>query len=243
MDENNEALNPQDEGNIPAEPPADETKPTEATVEPTEEPTGEADKETEAEGKRSASARIRELNAEKKEFKEKYESLSDQMAKLTGVSPESSQTPQQPPMQTEGTVTPEQYEQDVLRKADYLVQLRIKQQTNIDRVNREANDLTSSYKQLDPNHENFDKELSESISEAALSYVKANPTGSVKRFVDNLMKPYLRSISKEVGEAEEHLARQVSEAALKPTLVAAKEKQVEEMSIKELEDRLGVTQA
>lgn len=209
------------------------------------EPTGE-EKAVEAkdEGvKKDANQRIRELVKEKNEAKRKAESLAEQMAKLTdSMSAGNDYTPQPvAPVseQEDSTITREQYELDVMRKADALVQLRLKQQETIARVNRESAEAIAKYRQLDPDAEEFDAELSESIAEATLSYVKTNPTEGVKKFVDKLMKPYMRSLEKEVGKVTENVAKQVSEAALRPTSHREVERKPEDLSLSELEKRLG----
>ena len=56
------------------------------------------------------------------------------------------------------------------------------------------------------------------------------------------MKPYRRSLDREVGQAEEKIAKQVSQAALRPTTVKAEEKRAEDKTIEELESELGLYQ-
>jgi len=98
-----------------------------------------------------------------------------------------------------------------------------------------------TYSQLDPDSDNFDQELSDVITEATEAYVKANPyTASVKKFVAKLMKPYKGAVEKEVGQASEQIAKQASQAALRPTSVRKPEKSAAEKSIAELEDELGL---
>ena len=100
------------------------------------------------------------------------------------------------------------------------------------------------YPELDPESDSFDKELSESVTEATLAYVKSEPyTASPKKFVDKMMKPYRRAVTKEVGKASENIARQVSQAAQRPTSVSTGGKKSDnELSIKELEDKYGIVQ-
>jgi len=55
-----------------------------------------------------------------------------------------------------------------------------------------------------------------------------------------MMKPYLRSVTKEVGKVSENLAKQVSQAATRPTSVSTSGgKSNKDKSIKELEAELG----
>jgi hypothetical protein len=188
---------------------------------------------------KTANARIRELNAKAKAAEEKSKSLSEQIAELTrSVEPGATQyTPQIQP----GTeVSREQYENDVAQRADALVQLRMKQKEVLDNVNNESREAVKTYPQLDPSSEEFDKELSESISTATMAMISRTPTASVKKFVSSLMKPYLRSVGREVGKAQGEMAKQVTQTALRPTTVKAKEKTSKEMTTKELEEKLGI---
>ena len=141
-------------------------------------------------------------------------------------------------------ISPEQYQNDVLRAADGLVTLRIKQSEAVNRINTEASEVLRAYPELDPDSDSFDKELSDSITEAVDAQVKVSPyTTSVKRVVDNMMKPYRRAVNKQVGKETENIARQVSQSALRPTSVKQPEKRVEDMSPRELEAELGIVQS
>lgn len=245
-DKNEEALKA-DESQIEVESPTTEELPvnTEAeTVAPesTEEVVAEApvEEKTEGESRKTANSRIRELVAEKKEAEKqaqeeraKAESLADQLGKFT--------TPQlptyQPPQDiADGEVTVD----EVLRKADALTQIRIAQMQNLNRVNNEAIEAIREYPELDPKSDSFDAELSESISKATLAQVQANPTESVKDFVSSLMKPYRRSIEKQASSQKETITKQVSEQAMRPTQVQEQEKPFSELSIQEMEKKLGM---
>ena len=191
----------------------------------------------EGDSKKSENARIRELNAKAKAAEEKAQSLAEKVAELTGSVEPQQYVPQVAPGME---VSEEQYQNDVARSADSIVQLRMKQKEVLDRVNDESRDAIKTYPQLDPSSGEFDKELSESISTATLAMISRTPTASVSKFVSSLMKPYLRSVAKGVGEAQGEMTKQVTQAALRPTTVKAKEKTTDEMSIKELEQKLGV---
>lgn len=210
----------------------------------TEEVQEENDAPSSRPSKKSAEYRIRELDRKAKDAEERARSLAEQVAELTGGVPSYGEMPQYSPQVQPGTeVTPEQYQADVARVANSVVELRLRQQQMIDRINRESSETIAKYTQLNPESDRFDKDLSESVSKATLAFVKANPTGSVKEFVDSLMKPYLRSVTKEVESSKETLARQVSQAAQRPTAIQKTEKSAEEMSISELEAKLGVVQS
>ena len=218
------------------ETPPEETESTEE-VEPAETQT-----ETEEAPKKGANARIRELNAKAKSAEEKAKGLEQQLAELTGsVEPQAPSAQYTPQVEAGVEITPEQYKEDVLKTAQTMVDLKIKQSEAVSRINNEANQVVQIYPQLDPDSDSYDKELSESVTEATLAYVKANPyTASPKKFVEKLMKPYLRAVTKEVGKATETIARQVSEAAARPTSVTTKGgKSDRDKSIAELEAEIG----
>jgi len=232
-----------------SEPSTEEPKATGEIPSSTEEATGQEEATTEEGGteteeapKKGAQARIKELNAKAKRAEEKARSLEDRLAVLTGsgepIAPGAQYTPQIEPGQE---YSPEQYKQDVLKTADALVTIKVKQSEAISRITTEANQVVRAYPQLDPASDSFDSELSDSITEATEAYVKASPyTASVKTFVDKLMKPYNRAVTKEVGKATENLAKQVSQAATRPTSVSTKGgKTDDEKSLAELEGELG----
>jgi hypothetical protein len=54
------------------------------------------------------------------------------------------------------------------------------------------------------------------------------------------MKPYKAAITREVGQATENIAKQVSETALRPTSVRKPEKAAGDKTLAELEQELGI---
>lgn len=192
--------------------------------------------------KKGAQQRIQELVSEKKQAEEKAKGLEEKLAELT--SPVGHETPQAPytPQVTPGQeLTTDQYKQDVLSTAQALVDLRVKQSEAVQRINSEASQAVRKYPQLDPESDQFNRELSDSVTEATMAYVKAEPfTASPKKFVDKMIKPYLQAVTQEVGKATENIAKQVSQAAVRPTSVQRSEKPFKDLSIKEMEKKLGV---
>lgn len=233
---------------------AEEPKATGEVETPETEPTGEVESgestETEDAPRKGASSRIRELNAEKKSAEkramtaeEEASSLKAKIAELTGsVEPTVPQAPTIPQIEPGQEYSPEQYKQHVLQAADALVTLKVKQNNAVTRIQNETAQVLQAYPQLDPENEAFDKDLSDSITEATINYIQQNPyTASPKAFVGKMMKPYQRSVVKEVGKVTENLAKQVSEAATRPTSVSTKgEKPDSELTIAELEKKYGV---
>jgi len=251
------------EPNLDATPVSEETVPEEV-VEKEATSAEEAPKETtetEEAPKKGFQARVQELNTKAKaaearanEAEEKAKSLSDRLEEITGsVEPNQIVEPQV----NEPIVSPgeeidaaeldkrlQAREAKILQRADAIVTLRGKQQEAITRINNEAQSVIRKYAELDPENESFNKELSDTITESTEAYVKQAPyTASVSKFVDRQMKLYKGAVSKEVGQATENIAKQVSEAALRPTSIRKPEKAANEKSIAELEQDLGIVQA
>ena len=230
----------------------EDSQPTEQTTEDTSEEASEQ-VETAGEPRRGAQARIKELNQRAKAAEAKAQSLEEKIAELT--SPVGLQDNYQPQFNPTEPIVAEgeeisvaelnqriaQRDQRLLQQASANSELRIKQTEAVNRINTEANAVIRKYPQLDPESENFDRELSDSITEATEAYVKSQPySASPIKFVDRLMKPYERAVAKEVGQATANIAKQVTEAALRPTSIQKGEKKASELSLAELEARLGI---
>ena len=248
------ALN-QDAGEQPAvdTTPVSEQEVTEEVSEEVTESTeevAETETETGGESRKGATQRIRELNSKAKtaeqrasEAEAREQSLLERIAQLTGSS-EPDITPQMPQFEPGAEYTPEQYQQHVAAAAGTIVDLKLKQQNAINRIQSETAESMRAYPELDPKSDSFDSDLSKSVTEAVEAKVRANPySANVKTFVDGLMKPYKRAVTKEVGKVSEKLASQVSQAAVRPTQIKKNEKSLEEKSIEELERELGIYQS
>jgi hypothetical protein len=242
----------EEEVQLPEEPPTSEQ--TTEEVPPVQEQeaseTEQVETETE-ESKKGANQRIRELNAKAKAAEEKAtlaeeraKSLSERLAEITepiGFTEQPGVTPQYPQYKEGQEVPFEQLQQDVTSTANAIVDLKIKQNNAVNRINNEARDSIRKYVQLDPDSSDFNKELSDTVTEATEHYIRSNPyTASVTKFVDKLMKPYLGAVTKEVGQVTENIAKQVSETALRPTSVRKQEKPAADLSVEELEQKLGI---
>lgn len=255
MDERNKALNQESEENTPDTTPVPEET-TEEVIETPTEPTGEVEEEvaeTEEKPKKGYSARVQELNTRAKQAEEKAQSLAERLAELTGsVEPPTDFSQNQP--QEEPIISPGEEidaieletrlkarEQRFIQKADAIVQLRNKQNDAVNRINSEANEALRKYPQLDPDNDSYNPKLSKAITKAVEAHVLGNPyTASVSKFVKELMVPYEEGVTQEVGKAQEGLAKQVSQAAQRPTAIRQNEKQDSDLTEKELEDKYGV---
>lgn len=227
------------------ETPASESESEETTEQPT--------KEVDQLPKKGAESRIRELNSQVKKERAEKESLAQKIQELTGsvepqgYQPNNGYNPNVPLIAPGEEVTQEelqrrvaQRDQWLLQQANNMTRFEMAKKETIDRVNRESNESIKAYPQLDPDSDSFDDELSESISQATLAYVRTNPTGSVKKFVDGLMKPYMRSLDKSVASQQTEIAKQASQTAMRPNSVPSTDKKVEDMSTEELEKKLGI---
>ena len=220
--------------------PAIEEQTTEETPIDSAEPANSEEEvvvETEQKPKKGANARIGELVGEVKSLKQRLQEVTSGNGEIP------TRQPVNPIDLDSGEVTPDQYRQHVMQEASNLVDLKLKQSEAISRIANESAEVMRTYPQLDPSSEHFDKELSETVSEAIEAQVKLNPySASVKGFADKLMKPFLKGIQNGVAQEKETITRQVSESALRPTSVRKPEKTTEEMSIKELEAKLTFVQ-
>lgn len=228
--------------------PVEEIEATEEVNETTEEPTGEPESAETETGedikKRNANQRIRELNAQLKAERQSKQSLAQRLEELTGsAEPKDYNSPYTPQVEPGTEISPDQYKQDVMRTADSLINLRLKQQEAIGRINSESKEALRDYPALDPESDSFNDDLSDAVTEAVEAYVKQNPyKANVKQFVDKLMKPYKTAVTKEVGQATQTIAKQVNEAALRPTQMKQSEKSFESKTLEEMEAELGVVQ-
>lgn len=255
---NAEGSEEQGEENIPEESPT--TKETAGEEESQEEEVATESEgeepETEESPKKGAEKRIKQLVKERNEAEQKAKSFADRLAEITGQGNSSPQGQYQFPQQQqdEPIVQPgeeidafeldrriRERENRLLQQMEARSELRNKQTEAINRINSESQKAIAKYEQLNPESESFDKELSETITEATEAYVRQSPySASVEKFVDKLMKPYVQGVTREVGKERENIAKQVSRSALRPTSIHKAEKGDSEKTIAELEAELGV---
>ena len=252
---NAEAPQEQSEDNTQEESPTTEETAGEAEFAEEEvatESTGE-EAETEESPKKGAETRIKQLVKERDEERAKAKSFADRLAEISGQGA-NPQGQYQVPQQDEPIVQPGEeidvYELDkrirdrenrLLQQMEARSELRNRQSEAVNRINSEAQKAITKYEQLNPESDNFDKELSDTVTEATEAYVRQSPySASVEKFVDRLMKPYKEGVTREVGKERENIAKQVSQSALRPSSVRQQEKGDSEKSISELEAELGV---
>ena len=240
MDENGIQLPPEPAELQPENQPAAPV--VEEKVDVAEEPvkTEEVVDSTETEDNKGASQRIKELNQRAKTAEAKAKSLADRLAEITDPANLPTQQAYVPEIQPGQEISSEQYTADVTKTAKAQVDLAIAQERAVNRINSESERVIQKYPQLNPESDQFDKELSDAVTEATESAVRLNPySASVSKTVDMLMKPYGRSVQKEAGKVAEQVARQAGETALRPNGIKQPEKPATEKSLAELEAELG----
>jgi len=237
--------------------PTSEAKDSEEIPEPktksAEEVGGEGKETGESEKKKGYSQRVRQLNERTKQAEAKAQSLEERIAELTvPVEPRYQEYQQQP--QSEPIVGPGEEidgleldkrlkvrEHRILQQADTRAELKARQTESLNRIRNETSEVMRLNPELDPESKDFNPDLSEAITDAVEAGILAKPyTASPKAIVDKMMKPYKGAVTKEVGKVSENLAKQVSEAAVRPSSVSKAEKPFEEKSIEEMEKDLGV---
>jgi len=226
-----------------ATPEVEEPK-TEETVQAESEETKEPEPQREVQKSelKPVEKRIHKLVDERDQERARADSLSQQVDDLLARLNESTPavTPPSPFTVEPGSeVTPEQYKEDVVRTAQSIAQLEVQKQRIVDTIQKESHELMQTYPVLNPDSDAYDKELSDMITEAVKAQIQVNPTASVKKLGEKLMKPYTRAVEKKVAETAETITKQVSESALRPTQVKPGEKPFEDLSIPEMEEKLG----
>ena len=262
-DENDMALNDQvgEEANLDTTPVAEQEASGDIGESQVEQASGTETQsvETDGENKRSAKARISELTQKARSAEERAQSLEAKIAELTGsVNPMpdfTQQGYQQTPFNPQEAIIADgeevtvaelnrriaERDKKLLQTANAQAQLMQKQSEAISRINRETSDVVRKYPELDPDSEHYNPKLSARVSKTVEKLAKANPyTVSVKEEVDEIMSLYKEGVTQEVGQATENIAKQVSQAALRPTSVRKPEKTAAEKSIAELEAELGI---
>jgi hypothetical protein len=198
--------------------------------------------------KKGAQARIRELSAETR-------SLKDRIAELTNpVGLSAPRVPYQPQENrplvgadesidgAELERRMQEREQRILQQANQMVDFKTQQHLAIQRINQETVEVVGKFKELDPESEFFDKELSDAIYESVEAKVKTDPTASVKDFVTKQMKLYKREVAREEARDSAVIAKQAAQSAIRPSQTKPVDTKFEDLSIEEMRSKLGYAQ-
>lgn len=203
-----------------------------------------------SEPKKGYTARVSEAVNRAKQAEQEARSLRAKLAEVTGQQGQMADLPPYQPLKplinpgeevTIEEINQRQFlrDQELLQRAAQMSSLQAQQAMAIDRVNREARELTKKYAELDPNSDSWNPELSETVVEAAEAYVRANPTRSLEEFVDKQMRLYKRAATREAKAEQAEISRQSSQSAIRPTTTKPVDKKFEELSIEEMEAKLG----
>lgn len=230
MDDPTQALNEQveTETTFTESPAVEQTADTETTVstQPSEVP------------KKGAQARIREVISENKSLKDRIAELTSPVAP---VSPQIPYIPQEQSTNDDGTIDPQEFRRQVLSEAYQAIDLRSRQNAVIARINQETTEVVSKYKELDPESDSFDPEISDAIYDIVEAKVKADPTASVKDVVKKQMTLLRREASREEAKTDAVIAKQTAQSAIRPTPNKPVDTKHEE-SVEEMRARIGYAQ-
>lgn len=233
------------EGEIETPPSSPDVKETPSKVEEPKEPeAGEAvagEEVPEAEGELSerAQKRIRDLSKRVKEGEEaktEAETLRAELekartahdAEAKAVSPQTAPPglPWQTPEGGVREITPDEYERDVLSKADYLVRARLEGYEKVRQKEQQFRDdlfeLESQYPELREGSDQYDEQMSKRVVTLYKGAGGVFKGPRLKTFVDDVMR--LRSGGVEEGKekASVALTKQSGEAATAPTATGEK---------------------
>lgn len=239
----------------PEEAPATETKTPGTSVEP-DEPTGDVPEEKSEEtdspepekaSKKSAQGRIKQLNNELKQERQKRSAIEEQIESIMEENKRNPFSPLNMPNPTQGRlaqpnergeITYEDYQRDVQNNAKAAVEAVLSQQ----QLKREALEVVRENPELDPNSESFDPDLSEAITEAVAAKHRLSSNLSIRETVNKLLKPYKKAAEKAIDSQKRDLVSQVASGGIRPGSSPSPEsenKQFEELSLEEMESKLG----
>jgi len=235
LEKEEQAINAKAEDNSPTETPTVETKALEVDDESVQsEKTEISTEESDTEGEKKVSGaekRIHKLVDERDDYKAKVEDLSSKLEELTAGSQQEDVNPYQPESdggQKELTI-------DDLRT---IARLEVEKERTVNRIKSEAQDAQKFYPELDSNSDAFDPDVNEAITSAVYNEIRMNPNLSVKQLTDKYMKPYLKAAERAVGQEKATIAKQVTEATLRPSNIKGNEKKFQDKSIEEMEQEL-----
>lgn len=186
--------------------------------------------------KKGAQTRIRELNSE-------VHSLKDRIAELTNPggfsAPQVPYQPQEVSASEDGSIDPQEFKRQVLAEANQLIDFQTRRAAVLQRIERETAEVVGKYKELDPESDDFDQELSDAVYEAVEAKVKADPTASVKEFVSKQMRLYKREALREEAQTKAAISKQAAQAAIRPTQTKPVETKFEDLTVEEMRAKLG----
>ena len=192
----------------------------------TEEGEEEFSEEELARFKEKAQKRIRKLASKAKEvekLRKELEDLKTQFELLRSGEPTfpvgqevSEGLPWETPSEPR-EVTEEEYQKEVAQTAQKIVQAELARQRRLDRLEQDIKAVEEKYPELNPDSEEFDKELCDSIANWFKGLARSNPDLRLASFVDELMSLRAKGAEREKSKISAKIAKQAAEQAVSPT--------------------------
>lgn len=203
----------------------------ESDVQP--EKTEQSTEDTKTEGKvNGAQKRIHKLVDERDQAKQEAEDLRSKLAELTA--PTNAVYPQQ---QQE-----EQGERDLtVDDLRTIARLEVEKERTINRINLGAREAIRNNPVLDKDSDQYDADVNEAVTTAVFNEIRLDPTKDVEKLTEKYMKPYRKAAGIAVLAEKATLAKQANDTLIRPTNVKANGKSFNELSIEEMEAKLGIT--
>lgn len=219
---------------------AEESLPSEDTEDSTEQPDEEVqEEETDVEEQKSeddsqsdddlpkskrAQERYRKLASENKQLKEDNQNLYSVVNSLRDQGYTKQEAEQIAPQMDYNNIDPQQYEQDVARKAQSIVSQELSnrelQQARLTQAEKFQDDLQvieEKYEVLDESHESYDEDLSNFVSEVYESRATKDPKVRLTSVVDEVMKLREKAASEVARKTVGKVAKQASNQAISPS--------------------------
>ena len=239
---------PAESASAPEETPTPETK-TPVEVEVVEEnvpETPDTEAEPEKVAKKSAQGRIQQLNSKLKEEQKKRSALEEKVSSIVRENEENPFSPVNMPLKdpksgrlaqpnSNGEISYEDYQRDVQQNAKAAVKAILNQQ----QLKQEALDVVKVYPELDPNHERFDQDISDAVTEAVEGNHRLSRNFSLKSTVSKLMKPYRKAAESAVASEKRNIAKDVASGGIRPSSNPTPVSKDVEETLAEMEARLG----
>lgn len=213
---------------------APESSPEEVVMEETSEVSNEAPEQSDR-----AKNRFQDLANKVKEKDAELNSLREQLGKNKPGDFLDEDTPSYEPA-SDKEITFEDYQKHVMSAADNLVKQRMKQYVEqserIQNFEKGVNALESKYPELNPDSENYDDNLSDTITKLYQKSSKANPDLNVVDFVDSVMNLRTSGMKKGQETASAALAKQEASQAVTPSSDSPSRESSEDKLLQALKD-------
>lgn len=228
---------------------AEESQETEVKEESQEEAPAEETEEDTEEAKVSPrlQKRVRDLSQKVKEARQSQQPQNEATQQFnqskSGIEP--------------GDYTPEQLEELINQRAQQqAASLGTQTQTEIQKLRREieedrllndlarsTNTIETTYEELNPNSEKFNPELADAVGDTIQDTFLANPYIDVEKLTERIVKASRAVGTAQAKQVGQKVAEQASNQAVKSDLASTpKDTKFEELSIEEMESKLGYAQ-